>query len=347
MNYGISVLFRAIPLLMAGICFGYGAFIMTWGEDVARFTAGPIVFSLGAICLALFATAAVIIRQIIHTYNKVVAYVLPICAYLIAFFTVLLGVILASVDISLFVPGHVVSGVGLIALCVSTAATSSTRFELIPQNSAAPEPTTRNPKGFSVVEERLLEAVVILVAGTAWIWSGILVSYGESLQHLVAGTVMGGLACICTCLVALVFSIARQVSGVYTMSEKSFWIWLVLLMGSLAVVWGLFMIFSNWGETIDFVGFVMIGLGLICFSISSKVILLAKIWRASFALASRIPIIPVMTALTCLFLAAFLFEEALYKPKFFVPARVLTGLGAICFTLFSIVSILESGTKKK
>lgn len=27
MNYGISVLFRAIPLAMALFCFGYGAFI--------------------------------------------------------------------------------------------------------------------------------------------------------------------------------------------------------------------------------------------------------------------------------------------------------------------------------
>ena len=33
--------------------------------------------------------------------------------------------------------------------------------------------------------------------------------------------------------------------------------------------------------------------------------------------------------------------------KFFVPARVLSGFGAICFTLYSIVSILESGTSKK
>lgn len=32
---------------------------------------------------------------------------------------------------------------------------------------------------------------------------------------------------------------------------------------------------------------------------------------------------------------------------YFIPARVLVGLGAICFTLFSIVSILESGTSSK
>ncbi|MBP7379807.1 MAG: DUF2776 family protein, partial [Odoribacter sp.] len=55
----------------------------------------------------------------------------------------------------------------------------------------------------------------------------------------------------------------------------------------------------------------------------------------------------VLSALLCLFLAAFLFEEGLYDNAFFVPARVLVGLGAICFCLFSIVSILESGTSKK
>ena len=76
-------------------------------------------------------------------------------------------------------------------------------------------------------------------------------------------------------------------------------------------------------------------------------ILLAKIWRREFKLANRIPMIPVLTALTCLFLAAFVFELATVHADYFIPARVLVGLGAICFTLFSIVSILESGTSSK
>ena len=78
-------------------------------------------------------------------------------------------------------------------------------------------------------------------------------------------------------------------------------------------------------------------LGLVCYSISSKVILLAKIWRQEFKLANRIPMIPVLTALACLFLAAFVFELATIHADYFIPARVLVGLGAICFTLFSIV----------
>ena len=131
------------------------------------------------------------------------------------------------------------------------------------------------------------------------------------------------------------------------MAEKGKWTGLVLTMGSLAFVLGLILIFTFRGESINFVGFVLIGLALICWSISSKVILLAKIWHADFPLANRIPIIPVLTALACLFLAAFLYEAALFETKYFVPARVLTGFGAICFTLYSIVSILESGASKK
>ena len=54
MNYGISVLFRAIPLLMALFCFGYGWFVYEYGTDPSRFVAGPVVFSLGMICIDRF-----------------------------------------------------------------------------------------------------------------------------------------------------------------------------------------------------------------------------------------------------------------------------------------------------
>ena len=166
-----------------------------------------------------------------------------------------------------YVTGHVVCGLGLITACVSTAATSSTRFSLIPKNSGDSS-FSINPAGFSRGQSSLLIFIVSAVAAGAWLWCILLFSIGTLPAHIVAG-------------------------------------------------------------------------------ISSKVILLAKIWHADFPLANRIPIIPVLTALACLFLAAFLYEAALFETKYFVPARVLTGFGAICFTLYSIVSILESGASKK
>ena len=45
--------------------------------------------------------------------------------------------------------------------------------------------------------------------------------------------------------------------------------------------------------------------------------------------------------------ASFLAEMAQTDMGYFIPSRVFVGLGAVCFTLFSIVSILEAGSAKK
>ena len=347
MNYGISILFRAIPLLMAAFCFAYGAYVLAAGDTPDRLTAGPVIFFLGSICVALYCTAATIIRQIIGTYTTAAKYIFPILGYAFALFTLIYGLTIIDAQYApTYVSGHVVCGLALITACVATAAASSTKFGLIPVNSAAPD-RAFNPSGFSRTVGSILMGFVIVVSAVAWIWAIILLTTGHSQAHIVAGCVMTGIACVCTSLIALVASIVRQVQGVYTDGEKGIWPLWALVLGLAAFVLGLVMIFVHWGEPVDFVGFVLIGLALICWSISSKVILLAKIWHADFALASRIPIIPVITALICLFMSAFLFEEALFKIKFFVPARVLAGFGAICFTLFSIVSILESGAKRR
>lgn len=332
---------------MAAFCFAYGAYVFASGDDAGRLTAGPVVFFLGSICVALYCTAATIIRQIIHTYKQADKIIFPVVGYALAFVTLIFGIIIIFSGMpGGVVTGHVVSGLGLITVCVSTAATASSRFSLIPVNSAKKEICV-NAEGFSAAQVTLLTGIAAAAAAAAWIWTIVLFSIGSNASHLVAGSVMLGIACVCTSLIALVASIAKQARGTYTMTEKKGWIRLVLGMGAVAFIFGLIMLFAHWGQTVDFVGFVLFGLALICWSISSKVILLAKIWHADYPLASRIPIIPIMTALTCMFIAAFLYEEALFKVKFFVPSRVLMGFGAICFTLFSIVSILESGASKK
>ena len=205
------------------------------------------------------------------------------------------------------------------------------------------------PEGaFSIGQRRAMIILAIVISCIAWIWAFILLSNSHSHPaYFVAGHVMVGLACICTSLIALVATIARQVRNDYSERERNKWPKLVLLMGSISFVWGIFVILADSGSANGTTGYIMLGLGLVCYSISSKVILLAKIWRREFKLANRIPMIPVLTALACLFLAAFVFELATVNADYFIPARVLVGLGAICFTLFSIVSILESGTSSK
>lgn len=347
MNYGISILFRAIPLLMALFCFGYGAFVLDMGTDSAKYVAGPVVMSLGMICIALFATAATIIRQIIHTYGMVAKYALPVLGYLAALLTFIYGweYIGETSTAARFVAGHVICGVAFITACVATTATSSTRFTLIPANSNATGYNTP-PQAFTATQGNILIGVAALLALAAWIWTfRLLAQSGVHNAYYVAGHVMAGISCICTALVALVATIVRQIRNSYSHTERKWWPVMVLAAGTLSIFWGL-LVMANPNPARSSIGYIMIGLGLVCYSISSKVILLAAIWRNTFKLASRIPLIPVFTALFCLFLSAFLFEAASIHDVYFVPARVLAGLGGICFTLFSIVSILESGTSK-
>lgn len=232
---------------------------------------------------------------------------MPVIGYLAAIITIIGGICIFShaTSTSAFVAGHVITGVGFITTCVATAATSSTRFSLIPGNSKAT--SNEVPEGaFSLNQRRALVIVAIIVSLIAWIWAFVLL--GNSHSHpayFVAGHVMVGLACICTSLIALVATIARQIRNDYSEKERDKWPKLVLLMGSISFVWGLFVILADSGSANGTTGYIMLGLGLVCYSISSKVILLAKIWRQEFKLANRIPMIPVLTALACLFLYGF------------------------------------------
>ncbi|WP_031167157.1 DUF2776 family protein [Streptosporangium roseum] len=345
MNFAVSVLFRAIPLVFGAVCLAYGLYINSGGADANHFVAGHVNIALTAICYALFTTAATIIRQLIHRYSLFWRIALPLSGYVVALVTIGWGVAIAlRGDAAEFVVGgHVVIGVGLIATCVSTVATASTAFALIPVNAAG-SPEDGPPEGAYLREVGLaLVAIPIICAVVGFVLAFVLFARGGSAGY-VAGHVVFGLAAICASLTALVASIVRQVRNTFGEAERYRWSWLVITMGTINLVLGLYVLLGSDRPYRIAPGFILIGLALVCFSILSKALLLALVWRRSFPLANRIPILPIVTALTCLFFSAFLFEAAVTDPQFFIPARVMVGLGAVCFTLFSIVSILEAGT---
>ncbi|MGW6006876.1 DUF2776 family protein [Oerskovia enterophila] len=347
MNPSISVLFRAIPLAMGAVCLAFGLYVLSGGDDANHFVAGHVNVALTAICIALFTTAATIIRQLVHRYGRLWAVALPVLGYAVALATMIWGVtIIGRGDEPQFVvAGHVVLGIGFITGCVSTVATASTKFVLIQKSAALPVGGGAPDGAYSRGTGTLLIAIPALFAVAGLVVAATLYARGGN-AALVAGNVMVGLSLICSALVALVASIVRQVRNEFGDAERYRWAWWVVAMGTINVALGLVVLFSSDDPARLAPGTVLIGLGLICFSILSKVLLLALVWRQVFALANRIPIIPVATALACLFFAAFLFEATMTEPGFFVGAHVLVGLGAVCFTLFSIVSILEAGTSK-
>ncbi len=348
MNPLIAVFFQVIPLAMGAFTLALGLLVLAEGGGAASFVAGHVLVFLTSICIALFCTAATIIRLLTHTSSPFWRAAMPVLGYVVGLGTVGFGIWMGinAVLPEEAVAGHVVYGLGLISCCVATVATASVRFTLIPANSAGPAGAIP-AQAFSVAIGQVLLAIPVVCTVAALGVAALFYGSGQTAAQLTVGCVLGGIGLVCASLVALVASVVRQVRNTYDERDRRLWPWLVLVAGSLNLVAGLIVLLAGSGAERLAPGFVLIGLGIVCYSILSKVLLLSVVWRQSFPLANRIPLIPVCTALLCLFLAAFLFQMTPGQSGLFVPARVVAGLGAVCFTLFSIVSILESGTSGK
>jgi hypothetical protein len=347
-NYWISILFRIIPLAMGAVCLALGLYVRAGGGDANHFVAGHVLISLTAICIALFTTAAMIIRQLTHTFSRTWMIVLPIIGYGVALTTAAWGLLIVQQgSVPSFVAGHVVFGVGLIAACVSTVATASSAFTLIPRNAHGRAEDGTPCEAYSAAVGAGLICIPVAATLLGAVWAAMLLRQEAHTPDFVAGHVLMGISAICASLISLVSTVVRQVRNQFGEAERWLWTLWVLLMGAATFGWGLDVLFGSDRPERIAPGCILLGLGMVCFSIVSKVWLLALTWRRECALANRIPLIPVLTCLACLFFSTFLAEAAMADPGFFVPARVLAGLGAVCFTLFSIVSILEAGTSGK
>lgn len=349
MTPGYGWILRLIPLVMLTFCVAFGGYVADTGDPksvAGEFIAGHVLVGLAAICLALFCTAAVLVSNLLHRFTPVKWAVLPALGYVGAIATAAYGIGL-WVNAPLqepwrFITGHIVFGVACIAGCVSTVALASGRFPVLIRNGRGPA-ASMPETAYQGWAAAILYFIPSAIAAGAWAVAIPLLASAEP-PRLVAGLVLFGLAAICTSVVALLVSVVRQEQGSYTTAEGIFWPLVPLAMGLGCICLGVLVLATKTDPLFLAPGWVLPGLGLICFSVLSKVWLLAVTWRRETPWAVHIPLLPTFTALGCLFIAAFLFQAGVTNDGYFIAARVVAGLGAICFTLFSIVSLLESGT---
>ncbi len=342
MNPVVSVILRAIPLAMMAVCVAFGVYVWTAAGASGNFVAGRVVTFLGAICLCLFCVGAIINLQLIGRYTTLDRVLYPTVAYLTAVGTAVYGATLfigaPSTGLNQeYVAGNVVFGLGLISGCLATVATAATKFSLIPENAKLADGDRRAPAAaFSQAAVVVLGAIPVVLAIVAWVFSIANLAMSSTPGRFTVGHVVAGLAAICMCLIALVLTLLRQVQNTYGQRDRIVWPWLVIAMGLVSLIWGIVLLALDRESYYLTPGFVLVGLGLICFSILTKVGLLALVWRRTFSLADRVPLLDVLTALACLFLAAFVFQAGVVSANVFIPARVLVGLGAICFSLYAV-----------
>lgn len=344
MNRYISWLFRAIPLLMGCFCLGMGLFIREIQTGTNATIASNVLIGLVAICIALYTTAATIIRQILKEYTNFAKILFPLIGYTVSAITILTGLkLMSSSNVGNYVSGHIVLGIGLIATCVSTVATSSTRFLAIAKNNKS-NSHELSKEHFSKLVSGILIAIPIICTVVAEILAFYLLFTDKgSVPRFTAGHVLFGLGLVCFCLIFLVMIIVLQINNQFNLKSKWNPLMWAAIAGAVNLFFGLYVLFTLKSPAEVAPAWVLMALGMVCWSICSKILLLTLIWHHEAPLANRIPLIPVFTCMACLFAAAFLFEMATVNNNFFVPAHVVAGLGGVCFTLFSIVSILESG----
>jgi hypothetical protein len=337
MKLTISIIFRTIPLLMAAVCLSYGLYVYTSGSSSDYFTAGNVVICLAAICYALFAAGATISRQQKGTYGPLWEWLLLVSCYGVAAATISYGLYLFVNEHTGqgYAAGHVVTGLGLIATCVSTVAATARHLSLIPPNAHGTAADGPPPGAPSRPAGLALTAVPLACALVAYGWAFYSLT-GSGMANFIGGLVLLGLAGICASLVALVATIDRQIRNAFGEAERFAGTYIVAGFGTLNLVLGIVVLVFSSRPYAVVPGYVLIGLGLICFSILSKVMGLALVWRRRSTFADQLSLIPIASSVTCLFMGAFLFEAEVTNSNFFVPARVLIGLGAICFTLFAV-----------
>lgn len=342
MSKFLSIILRVIPLAMGAFTLVFGLVTLPYQADLLP---ARVLIALTAICIALYCTAATIIRQLIGRFTPFFKWFLPILGYCCSAADIVAGIVIFSAGHSAVdtVSGNVMMGVGMIAACVSTVAATSTRFTQIAINYKH-KIGEHNPHAWTVGQTRTLVTVptVMTVCGLAW---GVVMLCLPPTSYRIAGHVLIGLSMICLSLIWLVDVIAQQINNVFRSENKWRYARWVIYNGIACIIWGILILLIQRNPKFITPGFVLIGLGLICVSISSKVLLLTWVWHFQSDSAHYVVLLPIGTCLVCLFMSVVLFSVGARDPNYLLAGYIVSGLGAVCFTLYSIVSILESGTE--
>ena len=116
----------------------------------------------------------------------------------------------------------------------------------------------------------VLSAIPVVLAITAWSFSIANLALPTTPGRFTVGHVVAGLAFICTSLIALVWTCLRQVQKSYGQRDRIIWPWLVIVMGSLSMIWGIVVLALNNESYYLTPGFVMVGLGSSASAFSAK-----------------------------------------------------------------------------
>lgn len=338
---GSQKILEYLPLIMFVFCLFFGSFILM-DNNPENFVSGHLIIFLGMVCINLFFLAALITRQ---SRGGKSSLIYPIIGFLVAISTIVYGLFLIIPDIAYYKEtGHNICGIGLICLCIAVETMICTKFTIIQENSSKSSSEKNNIKSFSNKSTTILTLIPLIAVFSGWACALYLIYNGGFYDNFIPGHVMAGMSLVCTCILAAAVHSLRQINNNYQRSDFKIWPDLSLIMGLTALIWGLCLLFINQNPaTFLPTGFLLIGISFVCFSITSKLFLVSRTWKRSYANTYLVPFIPLLLFLFCIFLSFFLFQASFRDLDIYIPSRVLVGMGAVCFSIFALVSIISQG----
>ncbi len=327
MKFETTTWFRTILIATVLFTLGYGICLLTRNDEITKTLSGISLISTGVFCFlwSLFpASSGICSIRRSATVNKMLSAI----GYILALILLGAGIVLLNHSNN-FIAGHVACGIGLATWGTATITTAAA---LLKKKNTSPNSQNEN----SVLQRKLwLEISAAFPVLATWTWTILLLSNSVDDAYYITGHIMGAFACVCTALLASFAVLLRQKQNGY-----------LRIIAFAAIIWGIVQFALQYGQPTDFVGFILIGSGIVCWSLSFPIAAWTIPSESGKQKTESISLFPFVLFVICLLMSIFLFEEADLNAKFLFPARMFLGFGAICLTSFAVTGIIQIKTKK-
>lgn len=328
MKFETATLFRTIPFVTVLFCLGYGTYLFTGNDEITKTLSGVALISTGVFCFlwSIFPSSVGTYKK---RQNSATKKSVPLYGYIASLALIVIGIMLLNHP-EHFIAGHIACGLGLAAWSTATITATAARSQK--RNNSTDNPPTED----SVSQQKLwLEISAAFPVLATWTWTVLLLSGNTDGSYYIAGHIMGAIACLCTALLVSFAAILRQKPNGY-----------LRIIAFVAIIWGVIQFALQYGQPTDFVGFILIGSGIVCWSLFFPIAATVIPARTEKQKNESIVLFPFVLFIICLLISLFLFEEAGINTKFLFPARMFLGFGAFCLTSFAATGLIQIRTKQ-
>lgn len=333
-----SFLLRLITLSMTAFTLGFGFYLLFGRGSILP---GKFMIALSSVTFALYTVVASSMRP-----EEGVSPIWPFPAmgYAAGWAVTIWGItILARFPHAALgiVSGHLVFGVGMIAICISTI--SMTLIDWIrlfvkqPTTSQEADKAAGKANKYAYIEIWILTSIPSFFAIVGFVYAIVSLCLPSPAQQI-GGDALMAQSFVCLALVFLIHILSKQANNIYL--KRFRWRYSIYIVGTgtINIIWGICVAAIKGGSFIP-PGFGMIGLGLVCFAICGKAHRVIGSWRNIPDIDFLASYFPILTLVAGLLISIVLFSTSLTNPNYTYAAYIMSGLSCVCLSIFGIVAL--------